>query len=145
MGAFSVHAANTLRFIFRYVELFDKVFCRKTELVVVNKIIFSRVVGRVNVNAFDFFGVGIFQVLQGIQIVADNVDIFAVCFGVLFVRHNHRFAVQICLIAGIAFSEKVQRKTFFFYIDFVFVQKFCKFFRVKMFFYDSAVFVGLRL
>ena len=145
MGAFSVHAANALRFIFRYVEFFNKVFCRKTELVVVNKIFFPRVVGRVNVNTLDFFGIGIFKVLQSIQIVADNVNISAVCFGVLFVRHNHRFAVQICLITGIAFSEKVQRKTFFFYIDFVFIYKFGKFFCVKMFFYNSAVFVSLGL
>ena len=83
--------------------------------------------------------------LQGIQIVADNVNIFALNMRILLVRHNHRFAVQICLITGITFSEKVQRKTFFFYIYFVFIYKLGKFFCVKMLFYNSAVFVGLRL
>lgn len=51
MSAFSAHAHDSLCFVFCNVQLFNKLFRCKTELVIVDKIVFARVVRRVDVNA----------------------------------------------------------------------------------------------
>ena len=140
MSAFSVHAANTLRFLFRYVELFDKLFCRKTELVVVNKIIFSRVVGRVNVDHLHAAGIGFLQDFQGFEIfgldkhVVRTVEIYrffpaggqGIGSGTLQIEIGGCFARPIELIAFARVSKivRTEDKFEFFKVNFLFAKDF---------------------
>jgi len=111
-------------FVFGNVELLLKGFCGVTEVVAVDKTVTPGVIGRVYVDAFDALAVGFQEVFQPVQVVAGDVDVFALgIFGeavVRFIGYDDGGGIGTGEELGIAFPEELQLVAFVYDIGMVF-------------------------
>ena len=98
-------------------QLFLQILFAKIKAVVIDKVIGTGVVGRVNVNALYLSFVGAAHVLEDLQIVARKVKVFAVLVFVLpvvfLVGDNHRLGVERVKEPGVILAQKIERFAFF--------------------------------
>ena len=97
---------NALGFIFVNTEfLFQFLWC-KTEVIVINKVIFTGIIWRININTLHLPCIRLQQVFQRIQVVTTDIDILTILvlwLAVVFqIRLYHRCRInrgyQVCIV-----------------------------------------------
>ena len=117
------HVEDTFSFLFIHTQTLLQLFGSKAETVVIHKSVRARIVRRVDVDTFHSPCIRFQQVLQGIQVIATDINIFAILvFGfrvMLHIGHYHRCGIYRSYQVGIILTQEVERIPFALHIHLV--------------------------
>ena len=110
------HSDNFLCFISANTQLVLQVCCSELEFVIICKTILTCIVRRVDIDALHLPSVAFHQMVQGVQVVAADVDVLAVLVlwhtVMLHIRANHCRGIQRRQHTGITLTQEVVASAF---------------------------------